>query len=281
MKWVKQRNLIATAEELITTFEISSEKAAKQKPDIVKMPFGIKTSKPRKQRDREQQQRRNRAKARAQMQHGSVRDQEATSSDNEPLHDGQPFMDGDNNASNAGDNFDVPDGASAQNAVEGDDIDMTEESHPVEPISETAQAEEQVVRDVENEIKQIEDKKAELADSYRSGQAPVPQGTYFSTEVGLAEGAIAVSGRSICFQCKNKISKGEVRFVWYHSVVKPSAWVHAHCVYQLVQLSSSEVKERAVQKLSEQIQSQRKKPGDDSLKEIQGEAEKILHMLQG
>lgn len=72
-------------------------------------------------------------------------------------------------------------------------------------------------------------------------------GSYFSTELGLAEVAFAASGRSICMHCKSKIPIHTVRYSWYHSKVRPPAWCHSRCLFQLIQ--DSGLKSQAVPKL--------------------------------
>lgn len=58
--------------------------------------------------------------------------------------------------------------------------------------------------------------------------------SFFSKQCGLEEVAVAVSNRSSCYYCKNRIAKGSVRCSWYHNVLRPSAWVHEGCLTHLI-----------------------------------------------
>lgn len=58
--------------------------------------------------------------------------------------------------------------------------------------------------------------------------------SFFSKELGLSEVGFALSNQSTCFLCKNRIQKGLVRFSWFHSQRKPSAWVHSACLESLI-----------------------------------------------
>ena len=117
------------------------------------------------------------------------------------------------------------------------EIDPNEESEKAAPMSET----------VESEIKQIPNlaKEIETMDQLREAAAAAIKtnsggsraaGSYFSKEIGISEGGLAASARSLCLHCKKPISKGSVRFSWYYSQVRPPGWVHGYCL-------SSHVKE--------------------------------------
>ena len=61
------------------------------------------------------------------------------------------------------------------------------------------------------------------------------RGTFFSKEVGVDDVGMAVSARSKCYFCGEKIAKDTVRFSFHHSTLRPSNWVHAKCLVPLVQ----------------------------------------------
>ena len=111
------------------------------------------------------------------------------------------------------------------------DLDLTAESNPVEPISEMQAGEEASAKQLEQDIKKYDQAKADLADQYKGG--PPSSTTFFSQALGLDEGALAKSGRSICLHCKRAIAKGEVRFSWLWRDFRYSTttiWCVAYCV---------------------------------------------------
>lgn len=73
------------------------------------------------------------------------------------------------------------------------------------------------------------------ADSSKPSTPSLPPSSYFAKGIGLDSCAEAVSARSSCFYCNNKIAKGEVRFSWYHNTRRPSVWVHQGCLRHLYQ----------------------------------------------
>ena len=60
------------------------------------------------------------------------------------------------------------------------------------------------------------------------------KGTFFAKEVGVDNIGLAVSARSKCFFCQEKIGKNDPRFSFHHSTQRPSNWVHARCLVPLV-----------------------------------------------
>ena len=73
------------------------------------------------------------------------------------------------------------------------------------------------------------------ADSSKHPPRSLPPSSYFSKGIGLDSCAIAVTARSSCFYCNNKIAKGDVRFSWYHNTRRPSVWIHKGCLRYLYQ----------------------------------------------
>lgn len=106
--------------------------------------------------------------------------------------------------------------------------------------------------------------------------APWREKTFFSSEIGLYEGGFATTARSICLQCKQKIAKDTVRFSWYHSTVRPPAWVHSHCVYQLAQ--DTQLQKRAIDRLKIIVEEAKARPHVHQ--PIAKEADNILKLLQ-
>ena len=67
----------------------------------------------------------------------------------------------------------------------------------------------------------------------RSGKGQT-RGTFFARLEGVDSVNIAVSARSKCYYCDNRIAKDTVRFCYYHNAYKPSAWVHPACMPHLL-----------------------------------------------
>ena len=58
-----------------------------------------------------------------------------------------------------------------------------------------------------------------------------PRSSSFSPkELGLSEVGVVKTARSICLFCREPIPKGDIRFSWYHSKIKPPGWLHERCV---------------------------------------------------
>ena len=56
----------------------------------------------------------------------------------------------------------------------------------------------------------------------------------FPRKCGIDDIGFAVSNRSSCYYCKNRIVKGQVRLSWYFETRRPSSWVHVDCVKPLI-----------------------------------------------
>ncbi|CAK9087248.1 unnamed protein product [Durusdinium trenchii] len=91
-------------------------------------------------------------------------------------------------------------------------------------------------------------------------------GTYFSQEIGLDQGAIAVSGRSKCWFCKAAIPKDTVRFSYFHSRTRPSNWLHSACVAATVR------KEQCVEHAKHRLELLLAKPTSSSKQQDSSEA---------
>lgn len=128
---------------------------------------------------------------------------------------------------------------------EGDAFpEVEKEEEVIIPMSSTVEKEAKQIAPLAQELNQADTKRAEVAQSVSmAGKA----GSYLSTELGLAEVAFAASGRSICMHCKSKIPIHTIRYSWYHSKVRPPAWCHSRCLFQLIQ--DSGLKSQAVPKL--------------------------------
>lgn len=121
---------------------------------------------------------------------------------------------------------------SSESSEEEDiEIEANDESEVVAPASSTIAKEEKSFPELKAEVEQLDQLRAEAAAALKQNSAKAAAtSSYFSREIGLSEGAIAVSARSVCLSCKKQIPKGTVRFSWYHSVVRPPAWIHHFCL---------------------------------------------------
>ena len=127
--------------------------------------------------------------------------------------------------------------SSSESVGKGDEVedDLHGESHPIDPISDTMLAEAKNANELVQEVSHADLKKAELAEQHHSSGKVTSSSSFFNKAFGLDAGALAATGRSICLFCKMRIPKGDVRFSWSYSTVRPHAWVHSHCVFQLAQ----------------------------------------------
>lgn len=119
----------------------------------------------------------------------------------------------------------------------------------LEPVSKEAEQEEKegellIAEQEDMECKALGSEKAKL-DSSGS--------TFFSKQVDLDSIAFALSNRSTCYSCKEKICKGDVRYSFFHSRQRPSAWVHQKCLFTLAERigCATQVKGRLQKLLSE------------------------------
>lgn len=71
--------------------------------------------------------------------------------------------------------------------------------------------------------------------------------TAFSKDLGLSEAAYARTARSKCWKCGAVILKDEIRFSYYHSLIRPPGWLHARCIASLAIETQSE--QSALQRL--------------------------------
>ena len=91
--------------------------------------------------------------------------------------------------------------SSSSDNDEQQDQNPEEESEHVMPATDTIESQ-------QNEIKRLA---AEVADMDQLAQAATSRaksGSFFNSDLGLIEGAIAVSNRSICYHCRTVIPKG-------------------------------------------------------------------------
>lgn len=235
MKWVDGHSLIAHAEAIVADFCLDSASLQRRQPEKVPMPFGLKTNRPRKKALRKEKTKQGpRAKKTLPV---NLESESESQSDMES------------------------------------DIDLEAESNPIQPISDTMVMEAESAKEVAREIDATDEMKANLAEQFKAGELK-PSTSFFSKTLGLDDAGFAASSRSICLACKRNIGKGDVRFSWYHSTLKPHSWVHSHCVAQLVE--STGLRDRAISRLTEISQ----RAGGSQSGSLQAEAKTILRMLQ-
>lgn len=72
--------------------------------------------------------------------------------------------------------------------------------------------------------------------------------TFFCQKIGLDDVGLAVSNRSKCYHCSQKIPKDNIRFSWYFSTLRPSNWVHSACLLPLV-TAKRDLKDQVIARL--------------------------------
>eukprot|EP00438_Fugacium_kawagutii_P034009 Skav211224 [mRNA] locus=scaffold934:287200:291877:- [translate_table: standard] len=125
------------------------------------------------------------------------------------------------------------------------EIDPNQESERPVPVSAAVEVGFQEISQVAQEIESADVLKEEVAAVVRQDHAKRGS-SFFAKEIGLAEGAIAVTGRSQCLHCKTHIPKGSVRFSWHYSTVRPPGWLHDYCL-------SSHIKQNNLQEKSKEF----------------------------
>ncbi len=213
--------------DLLKSFTVNLDtKHVKRKPHF-KLPFGFKIRKKKKQQHRPKPK--PRAKARAELKTSKSADV-ATDSDREHLA----------SSSSSDSRTGLLNAANGQS--EPSSIDGVESE--IRPVSELAKQEEATADLL---IAEHEACKSAASTAATAVLAYEQKSSFFAKEVGLHEAAIAVSGRSVCYFCKEKIPKGSVRFSYHHSRLRPSNWVHATCLVGLAR------KEKCEQQVSERL----------------------------
>ena len=168
------------------------------------------------------------------------------------------------------------DSQSDSDIEEGADA-MLEESEVQEPISQKAAKEEKkagrMMEDHEQLVLEITDgdranaTEPTASDAAASSSAPsnpkadtgplakatraelsVRTSSFFSKTCGVADIDLAKSSRSLCYFCRGRIEHNAVRFIWFHSEKKPSAFVHQGCLQHLV--SRDGFKAESIQRLT-------------------------------
>ena len=255
VEWFEGNKLVAVANSLCHSLHISSCKRRVTKSAPGKLPFGMKmSSKPKPPMKKTTVKKKPLAREKPRSFKGN---------------ESPEIIDSDSDACAESDSLTI------SSTSDNEDRGTAMESEPVDPISTTMAHEERRAKRLQKEMEESQGFKAQLRQQCLTGEAPPGfQTSFFSKEIGLDHGAIAVSGRSICLQCKIAIPKGSVRFAWFYNRLRPHGWLHKGCVVQMVQ--GSGLHEQAAEKLG-QISSQA--TGSAGVGEVQQAASEILDLL--
>ena len=110
------------------------------------------------------------------------------------------------------------------------EIDPNEESEKAAPMSETVESEIKQIPKLAKEIETMDTLREATAAAFKTNSGGYAARSFFSKEIGLSEGGLAASARSVCLHCKKPIPKGSIRFSWYYSQVRPHGWIHGYCL---------------------------------------------------
>lgn len=244
--------LKSSPETLLCDFTISSEKKTKKKPVVVKLPFGL-----------DQRLKDLRAKKRESQPRTKVQKKSKTK------------------ATKAGPLLkkSLPTESSSSSANSDSEFaeDPNEEEEQSAPMSKVVAAEEKTVQEVAQEVEDDDTQRAATADSAQATLSVQGQSkSFFARQLGLDSAGLASSGRSVCLHCKVKTPINSVRFCWYHSKLKPSAWCHSHCLVPLVKATG--MRETTMPKLKEIAK--KAQPNPHVFSAVAADARKILQILE-
>lgn len=255
VEWFEGSKLVAVANSLRHSWHISSCKRRVTKSAPGKLPFGMKMSRKSKPPVKKTAlKKKPPPKQKPHIVNGN---------------DSPETIDSDSDACAESDSLSI------SSTSDNEDTGTAMESEPVDPISSTMAHEEKRAKRLQKEMEESQGLKAQFRQQCLTGEVPPGfRSSFFSREVGLDHGAIAVSGRSICLQCKVAIPKGSVRFAWFYNRLRPHGWLHKGCVVQMAQ--GSDVHAQVIDKLG-QISSQA--AGSAGVGEVQQAASEILQLL--
>ena len=225
--------LYATPDKQLCNFNLTEKAEQKSKKVSVELPFGLQPAKRARRSNAT-------AKARPRKPRGASRSKPADEVIDLEAAGGISVSDEDS-ADSISESEQEPEAESLANAED--------ESEHLAPLNGTAASEEACLPQLERELNMEETMREQAAEAIRSARPGPGRSSFFAKELGLAEGALAASGRSVCLNCKMPIKKDTVRFSWYHSLYRPPGWVHSACVCELVKATG--LREVAIRRLSE------------------------------
>ena len=253
-------------DSLQCTFKISSKRALKNKPVVVKLPFSLDKRYRKTRKVQEHGPQRKKKKSLKNM--GKFKKPQAKKNDPGPIVISSSSSDSESNSSSS--------------ETIKDAVDMAEvEEEQALPLSNVVKQEHASVREVAREIETADDQQEQKAQTLQQSFAAAPsrpsqQSTFFSKECGLDEGSLAATGRAICYKCKKTIPINSVRFSWYFSTTRPLAWVHSYCVYPLVK--DTGLVKRATERLKAIVEDGNTHP--HLFQPVASEAKKNLDLLK-
>ena len=205
----EQRQVKIRSGTLISKFEVTVRKPVAKKPINVKMPFGLSIPKGKKVRKERKVK-------------NSVAKQKKVQQSNVPI----PGIGA------AAESCEAEPGSGSDTLSEdsGAEVEVEQEAEHVVPASSTVAQEECQLAELRREMEAADSIRDKAAERIQAGK--IPQNSFFSKELGLDGGGIAVTGRAVCLACKKPIVKGSVRFSWYYSKVRPHGWLHSFCLLQ-------------------------------------------------
>eukprot|EP00438_Fugacium_kawagutii_P026553 Skav203811 [mRNA] locus=scaffold1236:353221:355548:+ [translate_table: standard] len=242
--------LKSNPKEVKCRFNISSKPKPKKPSVTVKLPFGMigRRNKRKKQPKPSQSSKKVKKpgkKQRPKTGQACLVDNESSVSTGE---DGGDASESDSGGENV---VDLPASSSGRN--HGDQAELLEvEEEKVVPMSNVVAIEQFEAMKVADEVAQDDATLANAFASQKENSSSVK--TAFSSVLGLSECSEAKSGRSVCFRCKQKIKVNSIRYSWFHSKVKPPAWVHNHCIFAVIQSSMPQVKQDSIEKVKQLIE---------------------------
>ena len=201
-------------------FTVDLDSKYKPRKPHFKLPFGLKL--PKKQQ-KQQKGKKDKAKAKAKTQASKPKPKpKSLGLRQTQLDHNQSFEESSESSSSEPERgSESSSSSSSPSSDEGRCAEETEEREVV-AVSKQAKEEETLARKL-------------IAEQVQAKCAATTQGSYFTTEIGVDDVGLALSGRSKCYFCGEKIAKDSVRFAYHYSRQRPSNWVHHKCLAALVQ----------------------------------------------
>ena len=183
-----------------------------------------------------------------------------------------------NSGSTASSNDDDDDSDSSSShdseAAEASLLEAEKEEEQVQPMSSVVALELKQVPVLAEEVSAEDESRANARNEIETRGEAAVRSSFFSKQIGLWGASVAVTGRARCWQCKNPIWKNTVRYSFFHSVKKPEAWVHNHCIVELIR--STGVKQQACKVLRDIIS----KKNNQVFDPVIDDSEKVLRTLE-
>eukprot|EP00435_Cladocopium_sp_Y103_P032496 s25_g8.t1 len=239
----EQRQVKIRSGMLISTFEVTVRKPVSRKPINVRMPFGLSIPKDKQVRKKQKVKKR-------------IAKQKKGPQSKFPM----PGF-------GAAEFCDMEPGSGSDSLSEesGGEVEVEQEVEHVVPASSTVAQEELQLASLRREMEAADSIRDQAAERIQAGK--IPQSSFFSKEIGLDSGSIAVTGRAVCLTCKKPITKGSVRFSWYYSKVRPHGWIHSFCLLQ--HAKQTDLEQKTAEKLQKMTRPKagQHDPGDKAVVE--------------